>query len=427
MVTEGRKGISRRAVTAAVGGLVAGGSAAAPVSAATGGASVRRGVNIYHMMQSLRLTGPDNDYVWPPYDDAAHAMPEDQVRALAKAGFDFVRLTIAPDIFLRTAGPRNEELYVALRRNIALFNAHGLRVIADLHPGKRVAGFMDTDITGNVQGVFSAYAEVVGKFAAVLASFPQNRVALELLNEPALYGMAGVSRWQAMLEHLHTVARGAAPRLPLILTGAEGGGMKGLLDLDPAPFRNSDVLYSFHYYEPHPFTHQRSSGARKYTSGVSWPPRPGDFESVLARAKAALAADAAISPDDKVRLSIAMETELRTYFQSSAGPQMTVSDFAHVAAWADVHRIPRSRIFLGEFGVSRTIGSVVGASDADTTRWLRTVRSTAERYGFPWALWAYSGPVTMTLANEYPARTFDPGVLNALGLAQVQPNGAASR
>ncbi len=404
-----------------LGGVIAAAAfGALPILAlGAGGFSLRRGVNIYHMMEGAARNGVGGDVVWPPFVGPTHDMPDAQIGALSRAGFDFVRLTLAPDVFLRASGTQADQLYALLRANVGRFTAHGLGVVVVMMPGNGVQGFTNADIATDNQGVFEALCEVLGRCALVLRDLP-GRVAIEPLNEPAFYGLRSIG-WGGMQQRLHQAVRAAAPTLPVILSGAEGGGQGGLVKLDPQPYRGSNVFYTFHYYDPHIFTHQHVADSYKYLSGVSWPPRAQDLPAAIARARAALAADGSLSDAARGQKLSALTGLLTPYYRSGQGPQTVAGDFARVAAWADAHRINRRRILLGEFGVTRTIGSYTGAPEGDAAAWLSAVRTSAERSGFAWSLWAYSGPVSMTLANEYPARTWDPNVLQALGLAPVQP------
>ena len=119
-----------------------------------------------------------------------------------------------------------------------------------------------------------------------------SKLALELMNEPQ-YGWDAptTERWQRMLELLHQGARAQAPDLLLVVTGARGGDATGLKALDPAPFAASNVLFSFHYYEPHDFTHQGvvspnpSASHWRFISGLPYPAKSGDVDRVWARSQ----------------------------------------------------------------------------------------------------------------------------------------------
>ena len=404
------------------GGLaVAALDGAAARAGGDGGAelSLRRGIGIYHMMQAPLRAGRDGVPVWPAFEGAPYDMPDAQIAALRRAGFDFVRLTLAPDVFIRASGADADALYATLQAKVRRFTHHGLAVVVTLMPGRAVAEFTDADFAEDGAGVFGALCAVVGRCAATLAEVAPGKVAIEPLNEPALFGPAAL-RWPQMQVRLHEAVRQVAPRMPVILTGAQGGGLEGLLDLDPRPYRGSDIFYSFHYYEPHLFTHQHASPRFRYLSGVSWPPRAEAIRAEVQRAEAAVAADSAPSPMGRAQAMATARKLLSEYHNSGSGPLKLAADFARVGAWADRHGIDRRRVLLGEFGVTRTLGGYAGAPEDDAAGWLKTVRMQAEQNGFGWALWAYSGPVTMTLANDYPARTLDHNLLRALGLRPAQ-------
>jgi hypothetical protein len=109
---------------------------------------------------------------------------------------------------------------------------------------------------------------------------------------------------------------------------------------------------------------------------------------------------------------------LEDYFSANYGLANIQNAFRRVRLWAARHKVDPSRIIVGEFGVTRTVGPYAGADADSAQRWLSAVRREAERNSFAWSLWQYSCPAGMTLANEYPAKTLDSGVLRALGLAQ---------
>ena len=71
-------------------------------------------------------------------------------------------------------------------------------------------------------------------------------------------------------------ARGAAPGVTLILSGACGSMIAGLEALDP--IQDANVVYTFHFYEPYVFSHQgapwmTSEPMYRYLNAVPWPPR----------------------------------------------------------------------------------------------------------------------------------------------------------
>jgi endoglucanase len=218
-----------------------------------------RGVAIHNMMNWAAVEPSDpNRYVFPAFVGPNYETSDALLRNVAAAGFDFVRLTIDPGPFLQFTGSKREALDQQLKGAVERLLRNGFCVLVDFHPVSQVPKYAPEKLVqAEDDPLFIAYAGVIGRTAHLLATLHTNRVALEVMNEPQ-YGWdpATTVRWQRLLEHLHREARAEAPDLLLVLTGARGGDIKGLLALNPEPFKRSRVLYSFHYYEPHDFTHQ---------------------------------------------------------------------------------------------------------------------------------------------------------------------------
>jgi aryl-phospho-beta-D-glucosidase BglC (GH1 family) len=383
-------------------------------SAGYSGGSIgfRRGINIYHMMREPKRL-PNGQFPWPPYEDSLHQMSDLEISKLRSVGFDFVRLAITPDIFTITQGDQGEQLYGILKSQIQRFLRAGLQVLVDLHPvANDNPGYTSTELVADIDGdSFKRYTNTVTQFARHLRDAPRGQVAFELMNEPEL----SYTRWQPMLERLHDAARQQAPDLLIFLTGSQQR-YDTLMRLNTAPFSGSNVVYSFHYYEPHEFTHQGAGGDRTYVVGVPWPTSGASQDATITRINAYIDHNAKLPDDQKTITKAKADSVINQYFARGWGPNDIATHFGEVAQWADSNGIPRERIVVSEFGVARTLGRWVGAAEADRQRWLQAVSRAAEGRRFGWALWAYSGPAGMTLANEYPARTLDNATLTAIGL-----------
>jgi hypothetical protein len=400
--------LSRREVLAAAA-LAVPSVAAAAARVARGPKGYRKGVCIYHMMEGLALT-PGRTYVWPPYQGPDFEMPDAWMRELRSTGFDFVRLAIAPDIFMRTTGAERAQVDAALAAKVGGFLDAGLNVIADLHPGNRIAGFKQVDFVTNPQ-TFQAHAALVEELARLLSRFPQDRVALELLNEPE----TTPGRWAGQMRTLHARARKGSANLLLVLTGAQSS-FDHLPQVDANAYAGSNTLFTFHYYEPHVFTHQNIPD-RRYLTRVPWPTTAGRFDDAFAVAAANIARDRSLGPKAADAARGNARSLLQKYFREGSAPANVTRHFATVQAWSARHRIAPQRIVVGEIGVNATENGFDGAAAEDRDRWLRTVRGAAEAAGFGWAFWCYSGPSGMSLVDQGPPRRLDPAILKALGLA----------
>src|SRR5271168_3647264 len=211
---------------------------------------IRRGVNL----SMWYAQAPD--YTAERLD--TYTTPED-FRLIKSLGFDHVRLPINPEPLIadNTGLPANRivtlrpDAMARLDHTIADITAAGLIVLLDIHPDKPYA---ETLAQGE-QGVasFLAFWKV---FAAHYAGTDPSKVYFEILNEPA---MADNARWSSIQARAVALIRPIVPQHTLIATGAEWGGIPGLLATQP--LHDDNILYSFHDYDPMAFTHQGASWA----------------------------------------------------------------------------------------------------------------------------------------------------------------------
>ena len=255
---------------------------------------------------------------------------------------------------------------------------------------------------------------MVGRVAAMLKPFPADRVALELFNEPYLVGSSGdKTLWQSMLETLHAQARQADQQRPIVLNGLQWDSIQGLLALDTGPFRQSNVLYTFHYYDPHAFTHQGVAGQdTAWLGGLKWPVTDDNTDAVLNQSLARIAADPKLSEAAKAEARAETRNYIRKLRSQYPGADQVTADFVSVLHWARSQNLPAGRILLGEFGCTNQAWGQPVAEDR--LAWLRAVVGNCQHAGFGWAYWAYKGH-GMQLLRE-GGGGLDPDTLKALGL-----------
>lgn len=350
-----------------------------------------------------------------PFPDWQRDVTPRMLAVLAEQGFDFVRMPTDPGPLLAYGpGDRQDDLIAGIRTATETALNAGLKVVVDLHPLPRYEepGGME-DILGDA---WPDYVALVGRLAADLSTLPQDRVALELLNEPtfdceAVYAGAE-PRWPAMQVELLAAVRAKAPDLTVVLTGACWGQANALAALNPADFADDNVLWTFHSYEPFLFSHQGatwSSAPEKYVWNLPYPPSAvtADLAADLAAAaKDRMAAEEGQADGDLIDKAIA---DYRAYPDS-----IVTAEIDRAVAWADQYGIPRDRLFLGEFGALHTI------DDRSVPRewylaYLNDKRAAAEAAGMSWAVLGYVGG--MGIADEAaPDRRLDPATCLALGL-----------
>lgn len=376
---------------------------------------LRRGVNFHHPLNWPETTTRNGrrDYVWPPFANDVHKTSDDELRRLKALGFDFIRVTVDPSILIVSEGERRQFLADRIRSLVARLNAAGFAVVFDLHPVRVNPAYQPSALVQPGAEAFAAYLRMVGQVATILKDFPPDRIVFELMNEPGLDKLSDAPRWQPMLEALHASARAAAPDLPLMLEGVMWSDRKALIGLDLAPFRSSNVLYTFHYYEPHSFTHQGvENDVTSYCHDLAWPARAENVATVYSQAQQLVAANPRLSAAERADALTRTKFLLDQYLAAGHNAARIRSDFEEVAQWAKRNSIPADRVVLGEFGcVFSSNGRPLGQ---DRVSWLAAVRQTSEVMGFPWAYWAYKGYGGMELID--PAGTMHQELIGALGL-----------
>ena len=392
-----RGGTCRPDRRAVLGGLLAAGAAVAgagPSHAAPAAATPAMPAGLPALRRGLNLTH------WFEYEQGQD-VPAAELAALRAAGFDHVRIPVDPVVGGWvpdggvTAGVR-PAFMAALRAALEAAIGAGLEVVFDLHttPESKARIEQQAPLERSLVALWS-------QFGRALADLPTARLAFELYNEPQYYG-AHASRWPPLQQRLLAALRERAPRHLVLLSGNEGGSLKGLRATPPlAGPADTAVAWTFHYYEPFLFTHQGAHwlDTRYTTAGLR-----GDI-----RYPAAL--QAGITPKMS-RPHPRAAQELADYRAAGWGAARVRADIDAAGAWA---RQLGLRLVCNEFGAIRA-----HVDAASRYRWMADVRSALEANALGWTLWDYTDIFGITSASAQlqrsGTRAIEPAALHALGL-----------
>ena len=377
--------------------------------------TLKRGINLWPWFSLTReYPAPRTDYAWPPWQTQRPVPGLAELRKLAAAGFDFVRLPVDPGPFLSFAGEQRQILMDGLLRAVSDCHSAGLAVVVNIQANEATHYWNSARMYASLEAErFGDYRGFVAGVAAGLARFDPARTLLEPVNEPP--GECSAAAWPNVQNALLGAARAAAPALPLVATGACGSMVRGLEALDPGAIPVAGpLLYTFHFYEPYLFTHQGAPWMRepvyRALNNVPWPGAAGDLETTLKAVRERMKADGGM---DQAAYA---ETErvLKVYFDARPDRRFVESYFAKITAWAARHKIPARQILVGEFGALRTDSRYTAAAAPDRARYIRDVREAAEASGFAWAFWnLFDGMGVM----DDTTKALDPAIIEALGLA----------
>jgi endoglucanase len=346
-------------------------------------ARVRRGINLSHWFAQSR------DYSEKHLRE--HTTRRD-VELIRRLGFDHVRFTVEPAPLFDEARPSELKREHLRRLDAALdmLLTGGLAVVVDLHPSDEFKLKLRAD-----DRFVSALANFWRAFAAHLARRDPERLFLEILNEPMV---EDTYRWMGIQARLAAAVRDGAPRHTIVATGARWSSVEQLLLIEPLADRN--VVYAFHFYEPHTFTHQGATWGSDFWPYLKNLPYPSDPERV-APLLASIERESA-------------RAALKDYGEERWDAARVEREIARAAAWGRRHGVA---LTCNEFGVYRAY-----APEAARLRWIADVRAALERQRIGWAMWDYAGGFGVAVRKDGRVEP-DAGTAAALGLR----GGAARR
>jgi endoglucanase len=319
-----------------------------------------------------------NWFRFPPRADDAGLrsyLDDAAIAALRRAGFTFVRLAVQPELL--EAAPERLRLLVQV---VTRLQRAGLAVVLGPHP----ANWHLEQSAADRDRLLAFWRRV----APALRPLDPRLTFPEILNEPVFADAS--ADWAALQDTALATVRAALPDATVVLTGANWGGIDGLLALRPVA--DSNVVYSGHFYEP-----QELTALAAY--------RPGLDRAALARLP---------FPMDTTGCRAAADSTADATTRGVIGFVCGMNwDAARVgarieqaAAWGRAHR---AAVLLGEFGASRALNAPARLA------WLAAVRLACEQRGIGWALWGYDDVMGFGIDPRTHA-AMDRATLTALGL-----------
>lgn len=339
---------------------------------------IRHGINTSHWFSQVY---DKLGYTKPHFD--SHTTEAD-LSLIKQMGFDHIRFSLEIEPMFNSDNPEKlpAEYLGYVEHAMGSILARGLAVIVDIHPSDEFKKKFSDD--KHVE----AFARFWRAFARELSRFDPERVFLEVINEPMV---EDGYRWMGIQEKLVAAIREGAPNHTIIATAHRWSGPNEFLFLEPVSDKN--VVYNFHYYEPHLFTHQGATWGWelwRYLKQVPYPSTPKSIAPLL---------PAIESP--------VLRGALVKYGEEQWNASRVDADFSKMADWARRHKVP---ITCNEFGVYRKV-----ATPADRIAWIRDVRTALEKYEIGWTMWDYQGG--FSVVNKANGKSVpDADTVAALGL-----------
>jgi endoglucanase len=347
--------------------------------------TLNRGVNLSGWYAGWGEYTPEHLATWTTPADFAF---------IHASGLQYVRLCVDPAQL--TAGgldsPASTAALARLDHSIDDILAAGLSLSITVFPTSEYKQALLTPAGAD------AYLSLWKFLAAHFAERDPERVFFDLLNEPEIEDAA---KWNALQARVDEAIRTVDTQHTLIATGNRYDGIDELLLVTPLHDRN--VVYTFHFYEPFPFTHQGATWSKSALALLKNVPYPGDPEK--------LGPMIANANDPAVR------DQLAGYAAGDWDETTILHRLKQARAWGDAHHVP---VICNEFGAFRdTI-----PEDARAT-YLHDVRTSLEALHIPWAEWDYRGNFGIVTHSADGSIVPETAILKALGLTVPPPTSPA--
>lgn len=301
-------------------GVLLGAAALAACSAAAEAPAfpMRRGVNLGNALEA------------PNEGDWGYRIEESHLAAIGGGGFDGVRIPVRWDAHADNLAPYaiDPDFFARVETVVSWALKYKLSVQLNCHHYDALIA----DPHAQNARYLAIWRQISARFAQAPAS-----VMFEPLNEPNGPYWTGTRLAALQSEALHTIRQGNPTRL-IVFGGPNWNSLDGLDDWTPP--RDPHVAATFHYYEPHDFTHENAEWLK--------PNAP--------------------------------------HFGRAWGTDRDIAQvhehMRRAGAWARAHSMA---LQLGEFGVNRALPV------RQRYQWTRTVRDAAESHGLGWCVWDFAG------------------------------------
>ncbi len=251
--------------------------------------------------------------------------------------------------------------HVYLDRACQWSEENGLALVLDLHRAEGYAFGRRDNTLFQSAALQDSFVKLWTDIAEHFRGMREDDMIFELLNEITEQEPDG---WNALLARTIAAIHDIDPERKIMIGGRDYNSLYRLHEL-PDYSTDSRVVYTFHFYLPHPFTHQRAGWdepTRTLAQKIAYPTR--DMTPYL---------------------------EYMRYTHGDAAPfeHLDVLDVGWLenamqpaVAFAKAH--PNNDLYLGEFGA-------IEFADMDSrVHYVRDVGALCQKLGFGRAMWAYT-------------------------------------
>lgn len=222
-------------------------------------------------------------------------------------------------------------------------------------------------------------------------------IIYEILNEP---NSVSCEQWNKIQEGaLKTIRQYDANHI-VVVTGADWGGINSLKKT--TLYDDSNLIYSFHFYNPMMFTHQGADWSGKLYNYIADIPFPYDKSRMPSF--------------PKQKLDSWSKAEFDSY-RNNATVEAIRSELQEACEFGKKNKVA---VWCGEMGVYNKV-----APERDAGFWYKTVGSALAEYDIPFTVWDYAGPFGLFVKNSRAEFPYDLSreIVSGCGFSMPKING----
>ncbi len=284
---------------------------------------------------------------------------EADIRQIASWGMDHVRLPIDYMLLEEDHNPfqYHKEGFAYIDQCIEWCEKYQLNTILDLH---RAAGYAFHSLKENKlfedELLQRRYICLWQEFARHCLNYGSN-VVFELLNEIV---EPNSDRWNDLSQRTIAGIREIDQNRVIIIGGNNYNSVNTLKELEPISDQN--LVYTFHFYEPHIFTHQKAG----------WEPLLKDLEFSVPYPSGKEIYERCVTKSEEFKQRYTFEETIdQEYLRRYLQPALEFAEKRKV------------RLYCGEYGV------IEYAPMDSNLRWHRDLSELLREYGIGRAVWSY--------------------------------------